>query len=370
MNSFTLLAAGVSGLAAIVGGTYLAVSHLFRTTPISPIHPGKRDTRFRMFDLKEVRRPRRHAGPVIRLSDVSPSDPRVAELLAALKVGDIEPLLRDLSGENDVQVDGKPQKIRNRSTRGKQVFWALDYVEKFFRSLGLSTERVDYLKSGKKCQDLIAEKKGAVHPEKVLIFGAHIDSTCGNPRSAEDVAPGADDDASGVVALMAMARILCQLKLGCTVRFAVFTGEEQGLWGSYVYSDKVAQEKNIEVIGMIQLDMIGYRTKGKKRCDIHDEANRNGSHKLVELMLENVARYKLQLEPEDTHNMAVANMSDHAGFLDHGYMAVVVSEEFTEEGFNPHYHSEKDRVAAMSLEYMLEIIRMCAATGVDLLGLQ
>src|SRR5439155_25065899 len=111
-------------------------------------------------------------------------------------------------------------------------------------------------------------------------LGAHLDSTAGRTSSAEPVAPGADDDASGTVALMELAKALKGLPLTCTVRLVHFTGEEQGLYGSYVHSDVVAKAKP-DLVAMIQMDMIGYCAKPGNRLDIHDGADRNGSHSLI-----------------------------------------------------------------------------------------
>ena len=59
------------------------------------------------------------------------------------------------------------------------------------------------------------------------------------------------------------------MKLPFTVRLVHFTGEEQGLWGSYAYSDQVAAAKT-DILAMVQVDMIGYCAKPGNRVDIHD----------------------------------------------------------------------------------------------------
>jgi Zn-dependent M28 family amino/carboxypeptidase len=80
---------------------------------------------------------------------------------------------------------------------------------------------------------VIGEIPGLVNPDDIFIIGAHIDDVTGTP--------GADDNASGSVATLLAADILSQYDWGCTLRFAFWTGEEQGLLGSDVYAHRSSQ---------------------------------------------------------------------------------------------------------------------------------
>ena len=114
--------------------------------------------------------------------------------------------------------------------------------------------------------------------------------------------------------------------------------------------------------------MIGYCGKPGNRVDIHDGADKNGSHSIAVAFFRAIARYGINLKPVDTHNHAVDDRSDHAGFLDHGYKAVLISEEFTDDGFNPNYHQLSDRVKNCNLPYMVEVVKAVIALTVDLAG--
>jgi hypothetical protein len=343
------------------------------TTPISAKHSGKKDTHRFKFDPEEVRLRPISAPPVIDLSNLPDPDKRVATVLKNLVLNDIENSLRELSGEKDVTVRGARVTIKSRNSYSPGLDDAMTYLEEFYKQIGVATQRIEYKWRGRKFYNLEATVTGSVNPEKVLVVGSHLDSTAGNTWGQERVAPGADDDASGTVACMELAKALLALQaagatIGCTVRILHFTCEEQGLWGSYTYSDKVANE-GTNVIGMIQMDMIGYCAKKGNRVDLHDDRNRNGSHKLIEVMVRNIARYKLDLNGVDTHDRAIHDRSDHAGFADHGFMAVCISEEFTEGengGFNPNYHSENDRIDALNLPYMQEVVKLLIASVADL----
>lgn len=107
---------------------------------------------------------------------------------------------------------------------------------------------------------------GTEHPEELVILGAHYDSrgTFGQVR-----APGGDDDASGVSALLSLARIFksYNIQFKHSIVLAFFSGEEQGLLGSRAYAQSLKEnekEKDAEKVKfMLQADMIGYHAPGE-----------------------------------------------------------------------------------------------------------
>jgi carboxypeptidase Q len=85
-------------------------------------------------------------------------------------------------------------------------------------------------------ENIIGEIEGAVHPEKVVIVGAHLDSW--------DLGTGATDDGFGAAAVLGAAQALVRagLRPARTLRFVLFTGEEEGLLGSRAYVRQHAAE--------------------------------------------------------------------------------------------------------------------------------
>ncbi len=133
---------------------------------------------------------------------------------------------------------------------------AADYVVAQLVRLGYEPRIEDVpLPNGKTSRNVIAEKPGT--SERTIVLGAHLDS---KPPS-----PGANDDASGVGALLAIASALSDQRIAATVEFAFFGAEEiigadvnQHHFGSrHRVSEMTAAEKS-GVAGMISLDMIGY----------------------------------------------------------------------------------------------------------------
>ncbi len=363
--------AGLIALFLLLAALAAVTTFLFfrsRDTVFHPVHRGKAHHGGCKFDSAEVNRTRFAKTPDIDLSNLPAPDPRIVKAFATIKEALLLAKVNMLSGEADMTVGGKTVRIKSRSTFGTGYLTAMTWLEEFYSSIGLPTRRESYRKNGKTFYYLIATRKGDTTPEKVVIAGAHLDSTAGEQYRDEPLAPGADDDGSGTIALTELARILKDLPLACTIEFVHFTGEEQGLWASYAYSDKVAAAK-VNVIAMVEMDMIGYCVKPGNRLDIHDDMN-DASHELVVLMVRNIARYGLNLNPVDTHNHAVQDRSDHAGFLDHGYKAILVSEEFTDDGFNRYYHSVKERSSNMNFPYMVEVVKALLATVADLAELK
>ncbi len=370
MFASLVAAIGPLGLTAaflLLAAASVAAVHFIRRsrdTRFSSVHAGKKHVGGCKFDSRIVNATRFAPTPPIDISNLAPPDPRIVAAFATIKPDDLRVKVEMISGERDIVIGGKTKRITSRSTYGGGYLDVMAWLEEYYASIGLPTRREAYKKGGKTYYNLIATRKGDKTPDKVVIVGAHIDSTAGEQYRNEAVAPGADDDGSGTIGLTVYAGILAGLPLDCTVEFVHFSGEEQGLWGSYAHSDAVAAAKTV-VPAMIETDMIGYCAKPGNRVDIHDDQDRNGSHAIVVKMVRNVHRYGLDLNPVDTHNHAVEDRSDHAGFLDHGYMGVLVSEEFTDDGFNPRYHTKDERSKYMNFPYMAEVIKMVLATIAD-----
>jgi Zn-dependent M28 family amino/carboxypeptidase len=105
-------------------------------------------------------------------------------------------------------------------------------------------------------QDVLAIQRGASDPERVVIISAHIDSRVSDALNATSDAPGANDDASGVAAVMESARLLSRRKFPATIVYAVLSGEEQGLYGGQILAD-TAKAKGWRVEAVLNNDIVG-----------------------------------------------------------------------------------------------------------------
>lgn len=93
-------------------------------------------------------------------------------------------------------------------------------------------------------------------PGRYVIVGAHIDSRVTDVMNAASDAPGANDNASGVALVLEAARILSREKFRATIVYAVFSGEEQGLWGAQLLAE-TATARGWQVDAMLNNDIVG-----------------------------------------------------------------------------------------------------------------
>jgi peptidase M28-like protein len=109
--------------------------------------------------------------------------------------------------------------------------------------------------------NLVATLHGS-QPEsaaRTYVVSGHYDSRCTNVLDATCDAPGADDDASGVAAVLEMARVMATRSPDATIVFMAVAGEEQGLFGSEFFAEQ-AKQQNMDIEGMFTNDIIGSST--------------------------------------------------------------------------------------------------------------
>jgi Zn-dependent M28 family amino/carboxypeptidase len=137
---------------------------------------------------------------------------------------------------------------------------AAAFIVQEFEEAGYNPLQQEYTAKGKKFWNIIAEKKGEVNPDEVIILGAHYDTHKGSP--------GANDNGSGIASMLSIARDAEQYNFNRTIRFAAFTNEEKpftrsGKMGSFVYA-KECRKKKEDIKGMIALETIGYISEKKR----------------------------------------------------------------------------------------------------------
>jgi hypothetical protein len=193
---------------------------------------------------------------------------------------------------------------------------------------------------------------GAERPEEIVVIGAHYDSVLGSP--------GANDNGSGVAALLELSRVLAGIKPKRTLRFVAFVNEEPPFFktasmGSRVYAAE-AHRKNEMIVAMLSLETIGYFSDrpGSQhyppffRWFYPDRGNFIGfvaNFGSRALMKEAVAAFRAAAEFPVEHVATFGwipgmDWSDHGSFWDQGYPALMVTD--TALYRYPHYHSAAD----------------------------
>ncbi len=128
------------------------------------------------------------------------------------------------------------------------------YIAGALEGLGYPVRHRDYEVWGRRVFNLDAELPGRGKPEQIILLGAHYDSVLG--------CPGAGDNASGVAALLELARMLRERGMARTIRFAAFVNEEPPFFftsrmGSVVYA-REQRRSGARLVAMFSLETIGY----------------------------------------------------------------------------------------------------------------
>jgi Zn-dependent M28 family amino/carboxypeptidase len=229
---------------------------------------------------------------------------------------------------------------------------AREYIEAEWSEQGYQVSLQWYETSGHPCANLEVALGGSSRPEQILVVGAHYDSVCGSP--------GADDNASGVAALLEISRLFAAEMPSVAVRFVAFVNEEpsfflSGEQGSMMYA-RSARARGHDIRLMLSLEMLGYyrAEPGSQRYPplfrffypdrgdflgfVCDFRSRRMMLRMARLFrahsgfpLEHVATFRF---------VPGVAWSDHRSFWRNGYRALMVTD--TAFYRNPHYHRAED----------------------------
>ena len=198
--------------------------------------------------------------------------------------------------------------------------------------------------------NVVAIQRGSTDPDRVIVITGHLDSRVTDIMDATSDAPGANDDASGVAALMEAARVLSRHRFRATVVYAALSGEEQGLYGGKVLAD-YARKQGWQVQADLNNDIVGNShgqdgvhdnstvrvfSEGTKAVETPAQANRrryNGGE--LDSPSRNIARYMAALAERHLTNFHVEMVyrtdrygrgGDQVAFVEAGFPAVRVTE--------------------------------------------
>ncbi|HEY0943974.1 MAG TPA: M20/M25/M40 family metallo-hydrolase [Opitutaceae bacterium] len=262
--------------------------------------------------------------------------------------------------------------------QGDSLARAADYVEGRLAKAGWTVRRQNYRAHGVGCDNLEVERRGAVAPDEIVVIGAHYDTV---PQT-----PGADDNASGVAALLALADAFAATQTDRTLRFVAFANEEPiffqtMLMGSRVYA-RECRERQEQIVAMVSLEAIGYFSDEKRSqkypfplslfypsratfvAVVGDRASR-ALVKRVEKTL--VATKALPVESASLPGrLQGVGWSDHWSFWQEGYPAVMVTD--TAVFRNPHYHQSTDTPDTLDYARLEAVVRGLRAVVAELAG--
>jgi Zn-dependent M28 family amino/carboxypeptidase len=230
---------------------------------------------------------------------------------------------------------------------------AAQYVEASLRALGLTVHSHRFTVEGHTVRNLEVELRGSSRPDELVVVGAHYDSVLGSP--------GADDNATGVAAVLEVARACASARLPRTLRLVAFVNEEPPFFlgegmGSVRYARRLREEGR-HVVAMLSLETIGYysdrpgsqqypfpfRFFYPDRGDFVAFVGNTTSRALVRRTVDSFRRHAAF----PAEGLAApgwitgVGWSDHWSFWQQGYRAVMVTD--TALFRYPHYHADTDR---------------------------
>jgi Zn-dependent M28 family amino/carboxypeptidase len=261
------------------------------------------------------------------------------------------------------------ERIGERNTqRYEQLVAARDHILAAFAAAGLPVERQDYQAGGRLCSNVVATVAGRDAGAPLWVVGAHYDTVPGSP--------GANDNGTGVAALLALARRLRAGELATPLRLVAFVNEEPPFFqtaamGSMVYAKSLAA-RGERVAGMISLETIGcfsdqphsqrfphpalgelYPDTGNFVAIVGNEANRP----LVDRLHAAFSASGCGMPSEafaGPEALPGVGWSDHWAFWQHGFPAVMITD--TAPFRDDHYHTAGDTPAHVDHARLAQVV--------------
>jgi hypothetical protein len=201
----------------------------------------------------------------------------------------------------------------------------------------------------------------------VIILAAHYDSISYNFDNSGAFAPGANDDASGMAALIEIARVMSQRRHRATILFVAFSAEEIQRAGSIAFVDDYlrAAGSSFDVTAMLNMDIIGSSTGPNGEVNDKEirlfsaEPNESRSRQLARaLNLIGVRLYpEMKVIVQDTVDRT-GRYSDHISFSDAGYPSVRFTEALEETA---RHHSDRDTIEDIQAGYLVSATKTILA---------
>jgi Zn-dependent M28 family amino/carboxypeptidase len=249
---------------------------------------------------------------------------------------------------------------------GDSLARAAAYIAQRLEKQGWKVGRQTYEVSGVICANVFVEHRGRSHPDDIVIIGAHYDSVPGTP--------GADDNASGVAAMLALAERFREVRMDRTLRFVAFANEEPiyfqtELMGSRVYA-KACRARSENIVAMLSLESVGYFSDADdsqkypfplsllypSTGNFLGVVGNRQSAPLVARVFDLMQGAKtIPVEKAALPgNLQGIGWSDHWAFWQEGYQAVMITD--TALFRNPHYHRPTDRPETLDYTRMAQAV--------------
>ena len=227
-----------------------------------------------------------------------------------------------------------------------------DWISQEFNNMGLDVEFYNWKYRKFEDRNVIATLYGNdTSSDALFILCAHFDTFINSP--------GANDDGSGVVAMLAIAEILSKYSFNHTIQFIAFSGEEVGTYGSFNYA-RYAYEKGDNIIAVLNLDIIGYAETihgGRILRFFHEEAST-----WIGEFAQMISSKYLEIIDMTVENLPNYPGADNQAFVDYGYDGVWIAQHDP----NRVGHSPDDTLENINLTYHVKATKLMLAVLTEL----
>ncbi|MES2780156.1 MAG: M20/M25/M40 family metallo-hydrolase [Bacteroidota bacterium] len=277
-----------------------------------------------------------------------------ATALLQVKQDSLVHFVKVLSGRQAVVINGQSEVIESRFATHPGNNLAAEYIKQTVIGYGFNVQDIPFSSSGR---NIVAFKNGTDIITQAYILSAHYDCV-GNATMQFQ---GADDNASGVAALLEAARVLQSINFPYTIILAFWDEEENGLLGSKAFAPD-GPLGFWDVKAALNLDMIGYDGNHDSLAMIHTFPVGN-SVSLADKLMEMSLTYEMGLHtliknPGD-------KSTDHQSFWSVGATAVGLTEDYDHD-FNPNWHLWGDSIENMHLPYFTQMSKLAIVSICDI----
>ena len=241
---------------------------------------------------------------------------------------------------------------------------AKDYLVARLEAMGYTVELDPFTVDSEPVENVIARLPGAEEPNTTFIFSAHYDSTSEFPTTD---APGADDNASGVAAVLEAARIFAPHRFRYSVWFVLTAAEEQGSRGSAQMNSYIAAD-GADIQGIYAPDMIGYWPLGDN--DLLDVLGDKSSEHLVDHMIGIADQLGVATKRWIRHDYCYGD--DHTIYQEAGHPSItpmdcVEAHNIPASGeTTPDYHRTTDTIGTLHMPFTTRVSAVIVAALADL----
>ncbi len=263
-----------------------------------------------------------------------------------------------------IETELASDKMEGRAIFTPGIDSASAFIEKEFTKIGLSyfkdlknyRQEFSNKNKSKNANNVIGILPGKSKPNEYVVFSAHYDHLGTKEDGTDKIYNGANDDASGTTAVIALANYF--KKLGNnerTIIFVAFTGEEVGGYGSKYFSKNINPD---EVVAMFNIEMIGTESKWNKNSAYITGFEKSNFGTILQKNLKGT-NFNFYEDPYPSENLFYR--SDNATLAAYGVPAHTISTSKMDSEAN--YHQLSDEVSTLDLENMTEIIKAIAISS-------